>query len=82
LAENLVQTVRDNVEPLDRLGITILTSNDDPSRPDEMAAPVKEMIRNQFGAAGVIPRRFGRDMETADGALQPWLEHTHEKGLD
>jgi hypothetical protein len=70
---SLVRAVRVNVEPLDRLGVTVLAAEDDASHPHETAVPVLEMMRQELRNAAIIPLRFGRNMDASRGVFEQWL---------
>lgn len=71
--EALVDALRDNVDPLDRVAVSVLSSERDPDAPDDGAAEVLETIRTKLGNAAFIPMRFGSSPEAGAKGIQTFL---------
>lgn len=48
-----------NVQPLDRIAVSVLADEHDHSQPDQSAGPVVAKITQVLGNAAAIPMRFG-----------------------
>lgn len=74
--ETIVQALTDNVEPLDRIAVTVLVDSSDPEQPDESAIPVLETIRACLGNAAIVPMRFGDGPDAGQQGIQTWLQRS------
>jgi hypothetical protein len=69
----LVDALRDNVEPLDRVAVSVLSDEQDADAPDDSAAEVLETIRTRLGDAAFIPMRFGSSVEAGAQGIHAFL---------
>jgi hypothetical protein len=70
----LVNALSENVEPADRLAVTVLAKDDSESETDPSAGgPVLEKIRQNWPTAGIINIRFGSGPNAGAGNLRQWL---------
>ena len=69
----IVRALQDNVEPLDRIAVTILGKAKEPDTPDASAIEVMDRIRLQLGNAALIPMRFGSHPNAGQEGIETWL---------
>jgi hypothetical protein len=69
---NLVRALAQNVEPRNRIAVTVLASEED-DKPDPSVAAVVDKIHNILQGAAVIPMRFGTDPGAGRSGIQTWL---------
>ena len=81
----LVDAIVSNVDPLDRVGVTLLAEEGRPDKNDSSALPTIQTIQAHLGNAGMITMRFGATDEDTVlhglGNVQSWLKRLDEKGL-
>jgi len=81
---SLVEAIVANVEPLDRVGVTLLADASNPREPDPSADSVFKVAQEYLGKAERIPLRFGSTDEVAVMGLanvRAWMEQLADKGL-
>jgi hypothetical protein len=69
----LVDALRENVDPLDRIAVSVFSSDADPDVPDDSAAEILQTIQGRLGNAAVIPMRFGSSLEAGARGIQTYL---------
>jgi hypothetical protein len=81
----LIDAITSNVDPLERVGVTLLAEEGHPDKTDSSALPTIQKIQEHLGNAGMITMRFGSadDATTLHGLgnLQGWLKRLEERGL-
>lgn len=71
----LLRALQQNVQPFDRIAVSVLADQHDPRRPDASAGPVIAKIADRLGNAAAIPIRFGGRPEQASAmAIRTWAE--------
>ncbi|HXA27655.1 MAG TPA: SIR2 family protein [Candidatus Angelobacter sp.] len=71
----VLRALTQNVQPLTRVGVTVLASDDRSGTPHESATPVMDTVRQHLAGAETIPVRFGRGAaEMAE--LATWVANT------
>ncbi len=68
--EALVAALRENIEPPERLAVTVLTRESDGAL-DESATPIIELNRTELRGA-IIPMRFGHPLSLDQSGLTDW----------
>ena len=71
---HLPRALVQNVQPLDRIAVTVLADQADPGQPDESAVPVLAKITQLLGNAAIIPLRFGSTLDAGLPAIRTWTE--------
>lgn len=74
--KELIRALVENIEPLDRLAVTFLTSQQQPTQADDsVPSSFLEVVREKLPTARLIPMRFeaGVDLVVGDG-LGAWME--------
>ena len=69
----LVRALVQNVDPINRIAVTVLADELHLEQPDPSAAPVAEKISSALPGATIIPLRFGTDRDVGGQAIQDWL---------
>lgn len=69
----LVRALRENIDPPQRLGITLL-ADANTGKADQSALPLMKRITADFQQAGLITIRFGADPDHGDEGLLGWLK--------
>jgi hypothetical protein len=77
----LLQALIQNVQPLDRIAVSVLGDNQNPPQPHPSAGPVIAKIRQSLGNAAIIPMRFGADIDQGYVGIRSWAEKLSEDGL-
>jgi hypothetical protein len=72
---------RPNVEPFDRIAITVLEDERDQGQPHESAGPVLPKISQNLAAAAIVPMRFGSTPDAGIIGLHRWQAGLVEHGL-
>lgn len=77
----LLRALTQNVDPLDRLAITVLADENSPNDVSELATPVVAKVQEVFGHnVDVIPMRFGGGVDGAE-AIAGWTDRLMRGGL-
>lgn len=69
----LLRALVQNVEPLDRIAVTVLSNPHEANQPDNSATPVIAKIRQTLGNAAMIPMRFGANTDYREG-ISTWTD--------
>jgi hypothetical protein len=77
----LIRALRQNVQPLDRIAVSVLADEFDHKQPDQSAGPVMAKIANQLGNAAPVPMRFGSGADEGFIGIRTWTEKLSEDGL-
>jgi hypothetical protein len=77
----LLRALRQNVQPLDRMAVSVLADEFDHKRTDQSAVPLIAKIANQLGNAAHIPMRFGSGADEGFIGIRTWTEKLSEDGL-
>jgi len=70
----LLRALVQNVQPLDRIAVSVLADEHDRSQPDQSAAPVIAKITQLLGNAAIIPMRFGSGADEGTVGIRTWAE--------
>jgi hypothetical protein len=74
---HLVRALAQNIDPKDRIAITVLADEHDPSQPDRSAAPLVQKALNILHNAAIIPIRFGTSADYSGRvAIETWIKKT------
>jgi hypothetical protein len=71
----LVQAIKDHVQPTERIAVTVLSGRDNRDQIDPAMKPQEEQVLREFPTATIIPIRFG-DMDVYVPRIQTWLQST------
>lgn len=74
----LIEALRRNVSPPQRLAVGLLARQDDPEQPDPNAAPTMNVLQNFLPAARMITVRFGPDPTISAQGIRTWTEQLKE----
>jgi hypothetical protein len=77
----LIRALAQNVQPLDRVAVTVLADESDPREPHESAKPLADKVYRSLGGAAVVPIRFGAGAERDSPGLQTWTDKLASSGL-
>jgi hypothetical protein len=78
----LLRALAENVEPFDRLAVSVLADPDGPDGVAESARPVIDKVRTLFGGrVGTIPMRFGGNGATGTEDIAGWTDQLLGDGL-
>lgn len=77
----LLRALVQNVEPLDRIAVTVLADKADPGRPDESATPVRAKVSQVLGNAAIIPIRFGSSVDAGSPGIRTWTDKLASNGV-
>jgi len=77
----LLRALVQNVQPLDRIAVSVLADEQDRLRPDPSAAPVIAKITQVLGNAAVVPMRFGAGADEGFVGIRTWTEKLDGDGL-
>jgi hypothetical protein len=70
----LLRALAQNVQPLDRIAVSVLADEHEPTQPDQSAAPVIAKITQVLGNAAMVPMRFGASADEGSVGLRTWTE--------
>jgi len=70
----LLRALVQNVQPLDRIAVSVLADEHDPAQPHESAGPVLAKISEVLGNAAIIPMRFGGNADAGLPGIRVWTE--------
>ena len=70
----LLRALEQNVEPFNRIAVTVLARENDPNQLDDSAKPVVDKITRVFPAAAIIPMRFGTSPDAGYPGIRTWQE--------
>jgi hypothetical protein len=77
----LLRALRQNVQPLDRIAVSVLADEHDHKQSDQSAGPVIAKITSQLGNAAMVPMRFGSGADEGFIGIRTWTEKLSEGGL-
>jgi hypothetical protein len=70
----LLRALVQNVQPLDRVAVSVLGDDQNPPQPDSSAGPVQTKIVQTLGTASMIPMRFGRSVDEGFIGIRAWTD--------
>lgn len=70
----LLQALTRNVQPLDRIAVSVLGDDQNPPQPHPSAGPVVAKISQSLGNAAIIPMRFGAGIDEGSAGIRAWAE--------
>ncbi len=74
----LVESLRRNISPPERLAVGLLARKDDPGHADPSATSTMNTLRDCLPAAGMITVRFGPDPIISAHGVRTWTERIRE----
>ena len=74
----LVQALRDSVQSLAAIAVSVFAKEGKPDVPEQSAIPVAEKVQAELGSAAVIPMRFG-ELGSGRAAIEDWLQRERHK---
>lgn len=77
----LLRALVQNVQPLDRIAVSVLGDDQNPPQPHDSAGPAQSKIAQNLGNAAVIPMRFGRNADEGLIGIRAWTEKLTADGL-
>ncbi len=77
----IVQALTDNVEPLERVAVSLLASANTWDEIDPSAQSLLEILRTRLPSAAMIPIRFGESPDSGKPALDKWFARLNDVGL-
>jgi len=77
----LLRALIQNVEPFDRIAVTVLEDEGDQGHPRDSADPVFSKVSQNLVNAAIIPMRFGSSPDAGIVGLRKWQDSLAEKGL-
>ncbi len=72
--QHLLRALVQNVQPLDRIAVSVLADEQDHAQPDRSAGPVVAKITQVLGNAAIIPMRFGGGLDEGSVGIRTWTE--------
>jgi hypothetical protein len=70
----LLRALVQNVQPLDRIAVSVLADEHDRAQPDESAGPVIAKITRVLVNAAIVPMRFGSGADEGSVGIRAWAE--------
>ena len=77
----LLRALIQNVQPFDRIAITVLEDEQDQDQPHQSAGPVLAKISQDLVNAAIVPIRFGSSPDAGIKGLRTWQEGLAGDGL-
>jgi hypothetical protein len=77
----LLRALVQNVQPLERIAVSVLGDDQNPPQPHDSAAPVLAKIQQYLGSAAIVPIRFGRNADEGSVGIRTWTEKLATDGL-
>jgi hypothetical protein len=76
----LLRALIQNVQPLDRIAVSVLGDDQNPPQPHPSAGPVMAKISHNLGNAAIIPMRFGSGIDEGSIGIRAWTEKLSGNG--
>jgi hypothetical protein len=76
----LLRALIQNVQPLDRIAVSVLGDDQNPPQPHPSAGPVMAKISQHLGNAAIIPMRFGSRIDEGSVGIRAWTEKLSGNG--
>jgi hypothetical protein len=70
----MLRALIQNVQPLDRIAVSVLGDDQNPPQPHPSAGPVMAKINQNLGNAAIIPMRFGTGADEGSAGIRAWTE--------
>lgn len=77
----LLRALIQNVQPFDRIAVTVLQDEQDQDQPHQSAGPVLAKISQNLVNAAIVPMRFGSSPDAGIKGLRKWQEGLADDGL-
>jgi hypothetical protein len=74
----LVDSLRRNISPPERLAVGLLARKDNPGHADQSAASTMNILKDSLPAAGMITVRFGADPIISAHGVRTWTERIRQ----
>ena len=77
----LLRALTQNVQPLDRIAVSVLGDDQNPPQPHPSVGPVMAKINQSLGNAAIIPMKFGAGIDEGSVGIRAWTENLGNDGL-